>query len=174
MATANKFHPIRLTVMGCVLFGLLVAHLAIRYLHISLFGFVKYRGLAPVVPWVILGAYILLLGVLAVVAVYRLERNGLAIGTGLLLFAVEPFTILNGGCQVSSSAGLASIPRVAWDGAAIVIWAWNGSCSMYLAYPLVAVALLLVAVGMWVGSLPDVALSRWRHLLGKATSASSD
>jgi len=174
MATAKEFHPVRLTIVACLLFGLLVAHLAARYLHITLFGFVTYRGLAPVVPWVLLGAYVLLLGVLAVVAIYRLGRTGLILATGLLLFAVEPFTILSGGCDVSSSAAPASIPRVALDGTAITIWAWNGACSMYLAYPLVAFALLLVAVGLWIGSLPDVARTRWRQLLGKATSTRSD
>lgn len=157
---------LRAAAVGCVLFSVFLIHVAMRYLHISLFGFVKYRGLAPVVPWIVLGAYLVLLLVLAGLAVRQGERAGLALGIGLLLLAVEPFTILNGGCEVGSAGGTqTTIPRLAVDGVAVIVWSWNGSCTMYLNSLVLGLETLVIAAGLWLGSLPDVAFTRWLQLI---------
>jgi hypothetical protein len=51
----------RLTVVVCLLSGLLVGNVSVRYLFGTLFGFVKYRGLAPIAPWVVLLLYLVVL-----------------------------------------------------------------------------------------------------------------
>lgn len=133
-----------------------------RYLHISLFGFVKYRGLNPVVPWVVLGVYLVLLVILAGIAVRWRGGAGLALATGLLLFAAEPFTTLNGGCEVGTAAGVfPTIPRVAVDGTAILLESWNGSCTAYLNSLVEGFGALWIAGGLWFDSLPDRTLDRW-------------
>lgn len=174
MAHARRSALLRLPVFGCLLGGSLVVHLAVRYLHVTLFGFVKYRGGPPIVPWIVLGVYLVGVVGAAGLAATRLEWDGVVIGTGLLLLVVEPFTIPNGGCEVSSTASLATAPQVATDGAALIVWTWNGSCSMFLNAPLLGLATVLLAGGLWRGSVPDVVLARWRTLLTTANPASGN
>src|SRR6056297_2971857 len=114
MVIYSDSRHVRLAGVGCLLFGLLVVHTALRYLAAALFGYVTYRGLAPPVPWVITGIHLLLFVVLGVgVAMYRGKAGGL-LGGGLLLLSIEPLSsafVWGDGCEVSRSAGATLVPE---------------------------------------------------------------
>lgn len=153
--------PLRLGVVCSPVVAVLAGHLAMRYLHVSLFGYVTYRGLPPVVPWVVLGASLLVLVALAGLAVRRWSGPGLALGAGLLLLAAEPFAILDGGCEVGAATGAASIvPRVVVDGVAVVVYSWNGACDAHLHGVVLTAGVLSVAGGLWFSSIPGTVLGR--------------
>gem|GEM_PF-3296708 len=140
---------------------LLLVHVAVRYLHLHLFGSVTYRGLAPIVPWLVLGSYVALLALLAVSVARRVGPSTLALGVGILLFAVEPFTILNGGCGVGRGAGSSSaFPGLVWDGLVLVVTTPDGACSMYLNTPILGMATFLLGGGLWFASVTDAVVER--------------
>lgn len=165
---ATRSRRLRLVVVGCGLFGLLVSHVSVRYLVSALFGFVTYRGLAPVVPFLVLGLYAVSVGALAVLVAARRGRAGAVLGTGLLLLVVEPLTssmLWGDGCEVGSATGTSLLPRTTVDGAAVVVYAWNGACSASLNTVAIGLGLLSVGVGLWLGSLPEETLTRWLRLV---------
>lgn len=168
MPTAGRFRHFRLPVIGCGLFALVVIHVSLRYLFSTLFGFVTYRGLAPPVPFLALGAYMILLVGLAMMAAVRRGNAGVVLGVGLLVLAVEPITsayLWADGCEVSTNAGASLVPEMTVDGVAFVLYSWNGACSTSLNTVLIGIGLLWVGSGLWTGSIPDVALARWMSLI---------
>lgn len=159
---------LRIAVIGCSLFALLVLHVSLRYLVSALFGFVTYRGLAPTVPFLVLGLYVILLFVLAGILAVRHGKSGVVLGTGLLLLAVEPVTssfTWGDGCEVSGTAGASLLPEITVDGVRLILYAWNGSCSASLTTVVIGVGGLLAGIGLWMGRLPDVTLTRWITLI---------
>jgi hypothetical protein len=165
---ATRFRRLRLVVVGCGLFGLLVTHVSVRYLVSTLFGFVTYSGLAPVVPFLVLGLYSVPVGALAVLVAARRGRAGAVLGTGYLLLVVEPLTsslLWGDGCEVGSTAGVSLLPRTTMDGVAVVVYAWNGACSASLNTLAIGIGLSSVGIGLWMGDLPEEALTRWLMLV---------
>jgi hypothetical protein len=155
-------------VVSCGLCGLLVLHISLRYLSSTLFGFVTHREIAPVVPAFVLGIHSLLLLALAVVAAVRFEKSGVVLGTGLLLFAIEPGTssfIWGDGCEVGGGGGASLLSTLTRDGPAVIFYTWNGACSISLNTVAIGIGVLLVGVGLWLGRLPEVTLSQWMMLL---------
>lgn len=167
-------YPRRLrgAVLGCLLGALFVVHVVVRYLFGTLFGYVEYRGLAPVVPFVLLAGYGLLLAALAVGAVrlWGFGSVGMPVGLGALLLALEPGSsafLWGDGCEVAGRAGGSLLPKVTGDGVAVVLHAWNGACAVSLNTAHVGVGLLLVGSGVWAGGIPDVLLRRWLRMLDR-------
>lgn len=163
MPTTTRSRTIRLLVIGCGLFALLFSHVVLRYLTGTLFGFAEYRGLAPVVPFLLLGGYMLLLGVVATVVAVRRGISGIGIGTGMLVFAIEPVSSMylwGDGCEVGSTTGAALLPEVAVEWPGVILYPWNGACSATLSTVLLGVGLLLVGSSLWRDNLPDVAFAR--------------
>lgn len=155
---------LRLTVVACLLCGFLVGHVSLRYLFGTLSGFVKYRGLAPVAPWVVLLFYLLLLVGMAVFAAVRQGVAGTTLGSGLLLLAAEPLVssfVWGDGCEVGSTARTSLVPEISVSGARIVLQPWNGSCSVSVTLAVIAIGLGLLGSGLWMGTLPEAALKRW-------------
>lgn len=168
MPVAPRSHRLRLAVIGCGLFGLLVVHVSLRYLFSALFGFVTYRGLNPILPVLVLGVYTVLLVALGVIAAVHRGKSGIVLGTGSLLLAGEPLTstfVWGDGCEVGGSAGSSLLPEVTGDGAAVVVYAWNGSCSTSLNSVVIGVGVIVVGFGLWTGRLPDSTLARWMALV---------
>jgi len=161
-------------VIGCGLFVLLFSHVVLRYLDSALFGFAVYRGLAPAVPFLLLGGYILFVGSVATVAVVRRGRSRPGIGTGMLVFALEPISsiyVWGDGCEVGSTAGASLMPEVTVEWPGIVLYSWNRACSATLNTVLLGVGLLLIGRGHWRDTLLDVAFARWMNTIEKSTQA---
>jgi hypothetical protein len=166
MAETIHARRLRFTVLGCLLFGLLVTHVSVRYLMSALHGFTVYRGLDSSVLLVVSGIYTGSIIVLAAIAMARLETAGGISGAGLVLLAAEPFTtVFESGCQVSAGSGSSLLPEVVVDGITVGISSWNGSCEASLNTAVIAVGLLCVAGGLWMGNFPAIALSRWRAVV---------
>lgn len=166
MSASTRSLHIRLLVISCLLSALLVIHVSLRYLAGTLFGFVTYRGLAPLVPFLILGLYMLLVGGLAVVAGVRYGNTGLVMGTGLLILAVEPVVssyLWGDGCEVSSTAGASLVPEIMVSPSrmVVVLHPWNGACSTSLTIALLGLGVAFLVSGLWMERLPDVVLSEW-------------
>jgi len=155
-------------VLGCLLYGLLVTHISVRYLLSTLHGFVTFRGVDPAISLVVLSIYTVSMVVLAVIAVIRQATAGGISGAGFLLFAAEPFTsalIFGDGCQVAAGSGSSLLPEVTIEGIVVNLSAWNGSCGTSLNTAVIAVGLLGVSGGLWMANVPTVALSRWLSVL---------
>ena len=170
MSISTQSRYLRLVVVSCGLCGLLVLHNSLWYLFSTLFGFVTYREIAPVVPALVLGIHSLLLLALAVVAAVRFEKSGVVLGMGLLLFAIEPGTssfIWGDGCEVGGGSGASLLSTLTRDGPAVVLYTWNGACSISLNTVAIGIRVLLVGVGLWLEGLPELALSRWMMLIDK-------
>jgi len=164
MSTPIRSRSLRLTVVVCLVFGLLVGHLSIRYLFGTLFGFVTYRGLAPVAPWAVLLLYLLLLVGVAVGVTVRRGVPGISLGLGLLLLAVEPLLssfMWGDGCEVGGTSQASPIPEVSASGARITLFVWNGSCSVSVTPAIIGISVLLLGSGLWLGNLPEMTLGRW-------------
>lgn len=155
---------LRLAVIGCGLFALLVVHVSLRYLIAASFGYVTYRALAPTIPFIVLGIYmVLLLGLAILLAVWR-GGPGVVLGTGLILLVIEPVTsmfIWGDGCEVGGRAGASLLPEITVDGAKVILYAWNGSCSASLNVVVIVGGVCLAGIGLGTGKLPDIALTRW-------------
>lgn len=170
MPASPSPRSLRLTAIGCGLAFLLVIHISMRYLIGTLFGFAEYRGLSPVIPFLALGVYVLLLGGVAVSAIARRELAGLSLGTGLLILAVEPIAssfLWGDGCEVSAGAGASLLPEilVRQMGRVIVLFTWNGSCSVSLTTPVIGIGVAFVGIGLWAGEILDNFVARWVALL---------
>lgn len=166
MSASTQSLPLRLVVISCLLSVLLVLHVSLRYLFGTLFGFVTYRGLAPLVPFLILGLYMILIVGLAVIAGIRRGNAGLVIGTGLLVLAVEPVEssyLWGDGCEVSSAAEASLVPdiTISTSRMVVVLHPWNGACSTSLTIVLIGLGVAFVGGGLWMGRLPDAVLSQW-------------
>jgi hypothetical protein len=163
MAPATDRHspPLRATVVGCGLFCLLASHVFVRYLFTWLFGTVTYQGLSPLVPWLVLGAFGVVLVGLAVGATRQGGASGLALASGLVLFAAEPFTDFGGGCEVGSATGQGvALPGVSVEGLTVLVSTPGGACQFYLNVVTLGLGSLLVAGGLLGTSLPDSAITR--------------
>jgi hypothetical protein len=158
MAISNDSRHVRLAIVGCLLFGLLVVHLVFRYLAAVLFGFVTYRALAPAIPWLITGIHMLLFVMIGVgVAIYRGKAGGL-LGGGLLLLSIEPLSsgfVWGDGCEVSRSVGSTLFPEVTIQPGAVILYAWNGGCSASLNIALIGISALLAGGGLWLSIVSD-------------------
>jgi len=175
MSTTIRPRTVRSPVIGCGLFALLFGHVVLRYLDSALFGYTLYRGLTPEVPFLLLAAYMLLLGAVAILSAVRRGRPGISIGVGMLVFAIEPISsafLWGDGCEVGGTTGASLVPEVAVDWPGIVLYSWNGACSATLNTVLVGVGLLLVGGGLWRDDLPDIAFDRWMDMI--ETSAPAD
>lgn len=164
MPTSIRSRSLRLTVVVCLLSGLLVGHVSVRYLFGTLFGFVKYRGLAPVAPWVVLLLYLLLLIGVAVRATIRRGIPGITLGLGLLLLAVEPLVssfIWGDGCEAGSASQASLLPEISVSGARVTLFAWNGSCSVSVTPAIIGISILLLGSALWMGNLPETTHGRW-------------
>jgi hypothetical protein len=168
MPVSRYYGLSRFTTAACLLSLLLVLHLSLRYLFGTLFGFVKYRGLAPVAPFVVLVlCTVLLVGVAGLTAVRR-GVAGLALGAGLSVLAVEPFIssfVWGDGCEVSGTAQASLLPEIVGSGTRLVLQPWNGSCSVTLTLPVIGLSTVFLGIGFWRGHLPEAALSRWMSSL---------
>lgn len=152
---------LRATAIGCLLFLLLVAQFAMLYLFLYLFQLAMFRGLDGVVPWVVQGGFTGLLVGGAIAAIRREKPAGLLLGAGLLLLAAAPFTAFGGGCEVTANTNtFRPLPHFVWRGVGIGFETPNEACSTYLNGILLGVGYVLIARGLWVGTLPDVALHR--------------
>ena len=172
MPTTTRSRTVRLLVIGCGLFVLLFSHVVLRYLDSVLFGFVEYRGLAPVLPFLLLGGYMLLLGVVATAVAVRRGISGIGIGTGTLVFGIEPVSSMylwGDGCEVGDTAGTTLIPEVAVEWPGVVLYSWNGACSNTLNTVLLGIGLVLVGSSLWRDTLPDVAFARWMNVVETST-----
>lgn len=157
----------RLIARVAVLCGVVVSHIAVRHLHSVLFGYVTFRGVAPLLPWVFLAAYCGLLGLSAVVAVLRWGRSGAPTGIGVLLLTVEPFTsmlLFGDGCAVGGSVGMPLQPQIGWNGPAVALYSWTGACSASINLLVVGLGALGIGSGLWVHGIPDTVLTRLREL----------
>jgi len=158
MTISTGSRDVQLTEVGCLLFGLLVVHIVLRYLAAVLFGFVTYRGLAPAIPWLITGIHMLLFVVLGVgVAINRGKAGGL-LGGALLLLSVEPLSsafVWGDGCEVSSNLGSTLFPEVTIQPGAVILYAWNGGCSASLNIALIGISALLAGGGLWLSIVSD-------------------
>ena len=166
MSATTRSRSVRLLVVGCGLFALLAVHVSLRYVFSTTFGFAEYRGLAPIVPFLLLGVYMLFLGGAAAVSAVRRGIAGIGMGAGLLAFAVEPLSssfLLGDGCEVSNAVGGSLIPEVTVDGLWITLYSWNGACSASLNTALLGLGLLVLGSGLWRDSLPDFAFARWMN-----------
>ncbi|PSQ24280.1 hypothetical protein BRD04_01665 [Halobacteriales archaeon QS_9_67_17] len=173
MSATTQSYSVRLLVVGCGLFTLLAVHVSFRYALSATFGFAEYRGLAPLVPFFLLGVYMLLLGGAAAVSAVRRGIAGIGMGAGLLAFAVEPVSssfLWGDGCEVSSAAGESLVPEVTVDGLWITLYSWNGACSASLNTALLGLGLLVLGRGLWRDSLPELAFARWLHAVGATRS----
>jgi hypothetical protein len=162
-------------VVVCGLFALLAVHVSFRYALSATFGFAEYRGLAPLVPFLLLGVYMLLLGGAAAVSALRRGIAGIGMGAGLLAFAVEPVSssfLWGDGCEVSNAVGGSLIPEVTVDGLGIILYSWNGACSASINTALLGLGLLALGSGLWRDSLPELAFARWMHAVGTTRSDS--
>jgi hypothetical protein len=160
-------------VVGCGLFALLAMHVSFRYALSATFGFAEYRGLAPLVPFLLLGVYMLLLGGAAAVSAVRRGIAGFGMGAGLLAFAAEPVSssfLWGDGCEVSNTVGGSLVPEVTVDGGRIILYSWNGACSASLNTALLGLGLLVLGSGLWRDSLPGIAFARWLHAVGTTRS----
>jgi len=158
----------RVVVVACGLALLLVGHGFLRFLSAILFGFVKYRELAPWVPSIVFLGHTLSLAGAGVFAAVRRGVAGLLLGIGLLVLAVEPLSssfVAGDGCEVSATAGTFVAPEVAYGGGAIRLYTWSGACTATLSTVTLGVAVLFLVAGLWLGTLPDTALSRWMALV---------
>jgi len=172
--STTRPRTVRILVIGCGLFVLLFSHVVLRYLDSTLFGLAEYRGLAPVVPFLLLGIYMLFVSSVAIVVAVRRGIAGISIGTGILVFAIEPVSSMylwGDGCEVSSTAGTALIREVAVEWPGIILYSWNGACSATLNTVLLGVGVLLVGSGLWRDDLPDVAFARWMNAIETSTRA---
>ncbi|SFS07468.1 hypothetical protein SAMN05216559_3226 [Halomicrobium zhouii] len=159
--SATRNPVLRRTFAVTVVLDVFLVHAGFRYIHLYLFGSVSYGGLAPVVPWLVLGSYVGSLALLAVVASRRADPAHVAVGVGLLLFAIEPFTILNGGCEVATGAEPSSaLPGLMLDGLAVVVSTPGGACSASLNIPLITAGALSLGGGLWFASATDAFLER--------------
>jgi hypothetical protein len=164
----------RRTVAACLLGGLLLAHVLFRYLFAALFGYVTYRGLAPMIPFIALGLYMLLLVTIAVGAVVRYRRAGLLIGAGLLVLALEPLgsaMLWGDGCEVGGGGKSLLLPKVTIADLRIVVYAWNGSCGASLTPQVIGPGLGLVVVGFRRARVPARVLDRWLALVERCWPA---
>jgi hypothetical protein len=164
MAASIRSRSLRLAVVACLLSGLLVGHVLVRYLFGTLFGFVKYRGLAPVAPWVVLLLYLLLLIGIAVWVAIQRDSPGIPLSLGLLLLAVEPLAssfMWGDGCEVGSASQVSLIPEISVSGARVTLFAWNGACSVSITPAILGISILLLGSGLWMGNLPETTLRRW-------------
>ena len=164
MPTSIRSRSLRLTVVVCLLAGLLVGHVSVRYLIGTLFGFVTYRGLTPIAPWVVLLLYLLVLIGVAVRAAIRRGIPGISLGLGLLLLAVEPLLssfMWGDGCEVRGTSQASLIPEISVSGARVTLFAWNGSCSVSVTPAVIGISILLLGSGLWMGNLPETTLGRW-------------
>lgn len=163
MDSLEPQHPstLRATAIGCLLFLLLVVQFAVLYLFLYLFQLATYRGLDGAVPFVVQGAFTALLVVSAIAMIRREQPAGLLLGAGLLLLAAAPFTVFKGGCEVAATSQLVRpLPHLIWRGIGIGIETANNACSAYLNGILVGIGYVLLAWGLWLGTLPDIALRR--------------
>jgi hypothetical protein len=166
MAATTHARRLRLPVLGCLLFGLLVTHVSVRYLLSTLHGFAVYRGLDSRVSVAVLGLYVSSSLVVNTIVIIRHEAAGGVSGAGFVLFAVEPFTtIFEAGCQVAAGSGSPLLPAVTVDGIVVGLSTWNGSCGTPLNTPVIAVGLCCVAGGLWMANVPAVVLTRWLGVL---------
>ena len=166
MSATTQSRSVRLLVVACGLFALLAVHVSFRYALSATFGFAEYRGLAPLVPFLLLGVYTLLLGGAAAVSAVRRGIAGIGMGAGLLAFAVEPVSssfLWGDGCEVSNAAGGSPIPEVTVDGIGITLYSWNGACSASLNIALLGLGLLALGSGLWRGNLLKLAFARWMN-----------
>lgn len=170
---------LRFTVIGCGLAILLVMHVSVRYLIMTLFGYVTFSGLAPVVPWLVLSGYLLLLGGAGLgTAVRRTGPFGLGLGTGLLILAVEPILssrVWGDGCAVSANAAAGLVPDIIVSPMTmrVILHPWNGACSVTLYAPVIGLGIVLVGSSLWMGQIPDEVASRWMSLLNRHSRSRS-
>lgn len=163
MADTRYTRRLRLTVLGCLLFWLVVIHVSVRYLQIPLSRFGTFGGVDPTMLSLI---YPVSMIVLAVVAIRRQGTAGWLSGAGFLLFAVEPPTstlIFGDGCLLTVSPNWSLLPAVSINGIAVGLT--NASCGVSLNSVVLGLGVLCVAGGLWMGNVPAIALSRWRAVV---------
>ena len=172
MSATTQSRSVRLLVVACGLFALLAVHVSFRYALSATFGFVTYRGLAPLVPFLLLGVYMSLLGGAAAVSAVRRGIAGIGTSAGLLAFAAEPVSssfLWGDGCEVSNAVGGSLVPAVTVDGLRILLHSWNGACSVSLNTALLGLGLLVLGSGLWRDSLPELAFARWMNAVETTT-----
>jgi hypothetical protein len=171
MSASIQPRVLRLTTLGCGLTLLLVLHVSVRYLVMTLFGYVTFEGLAPFVPWLVLGGYFLLLGGVAVATTVRQGRlSGLGLGAGFLIMMSEfviSSIVWGDGCEVSATVGpsLVSGWIIAPMTMRIVLLPWNGACTVTLFVPGILLGIAIVGIGLWLGEIPAKIASEWMSFL---------
>lgn len=161
-------HSYRLVAVACGLTLLFLGHGFLRYLSATLFGYAEYRGLAPWVPSLVFVGHTLVLAGTGVFAAVRRGTAGVVLGTGLLVLAVEPLTssfVSDDGCEVSATSGTFVPPDISASGLDITLYTWSGACTATLSTVTLGIAVSFLTAGLWLGTLPDAALTRWMTLV---------
>lgn len=163
MASWEEAPLARSAVVSSAVLALVVVHVLMRYLMALLHGFATYRGFPQAITLTVFFGYAVLLAGVAVATVRHRAWPGLVLGTGLLVLAIEPYTSTmrwGDGCEVAGGASLSLLPEVTVTLGAVRLGAWNGACTASVNIVFVSVAVLWIAVGLWLSTLPATAYDR--------------
>lgn len=161
MSTGRQPTLLRATAVGCLLFLLLWLQIAVLYTFMNLFQRTYVGSLPGFVPWLVLGGFTSVLVVLAGRAVVRGQPAEMVLGGGLLLFAATPLVsnyVQGGGCAGGGRTGNV-VPHLTWREGGLLLQTANKGCDAYLNGPLLALAVVMLAVGLWRTTIIDSVVS---------------